>query len=117
MARLTKSEIYAIRWLSSQGKNIVEISNELKLSEQQVKRTVEKNHVTSKTKNNIKTTTEKTNKTNVKDLIITKTASKNINSVAVMTKEASEVSDAHRKSNNNTSISKAFKNSIYRPKQ
>lgn len=116
MARLTKSEVYAIRWLSSQGKNIEQIAAELKLSDQQVKRTVEKTHVTSKTKNTVKTATEKTN-SKAKDLIITKTAGKNINSVAIMTKEASEVSDAHRQSNNNVSISKAFKNSIYRPKK
>lgn len=116
MARLTKAETYAIKWLSSQGKNIDQIAEELKLTEQQVKRTIEKAHASSKTKNNVKTATEKAN-SKAKDLIITKTSGKNINSVAIMTKEASEVSDAHRQSNNNISISRAFKNSIYRPKQ
>lgn len=116
MAKLTKAETYAIKWLSSQGKDIDQIAEELKLTEQQVKRTIEKAHVSSKTKNNVKTATEKTN-SKAKDLIITKTSGKNINSVAIMTKEASEVSDAHRQSNNNVSISRAFKNSIYRPKQ
>lgn len=113
MPRLSKTEIYAIRWLNSQGKTIEQISNELKISDTQVKKTLEKNHVSSDTKNSIKTATEKTT-SKMKDLMITKTSSKNINSVAIMTKEASEISDANKKTNT-TSISKAFKNSIYRP--
>lgn len=117
MARLTKAETYAIKWLSSQGKNVDQIAEELKLTEQQVKRTIEKSHASSKTKNNVKTATEKANNSKAKDLIITKTAGKNINSVAIMTKEASEVSDAHRQSSNNVATSRAFKNSIYRPRQ
>lgn len=115
MARLSKTEIYAIRWLNSQGKNIIQIADELKLTEKQVQNTVEKNHVSNK-ETTIKNATEKANKKNtVTDLIITKTSNKKINSVAIMTKEASEVADANRNSNNNISISKSFKNSIYRP--
>lgn len=115
MPRLTKTEIYAIKWLNSQGKNSQEIAEELTLSDKQVQNVVEKNHVSTKQKTIKDATAKAGNKTTVKDLMITKTSNKNINSVAIMTKEASEVGDASKKLNNNTSISKSFKNSIYRP--
>jgi len=115
MPRLTKTEIYAIRWLNSQGKNLQEICEELKLLEKQVQSTLEKNHVSTDKKTNIKNATEKANKkTSVSDLMITKTSNKKISSVSIMTKEASEVSDANRQTNS-APISKSFKNSIYRP--
>jgi uncharacterized protein YoxC len=115
MPRLTKTEIYAIRWLNSQSKNLQEICEELKLLEKQVQAILEKNHGSATKNNNIKNATEKANKKPpVTDLMITNTSNKKINSVAIMTKEASEVSDAN-KHTNSPSMSKSFKNSIYRP--
>lgn len=115
MPRLNKIEVYAIRWLSSQGKDVKDISLELKIGEKQVQNILEKNHKTTDKELNIKNGSETvTNQPSVSSLMIKKTANKQNNSVSVMTKEASELSDANRQKNN-TSISKSFKNAIYRP--
>lgn len=113
MPRLTKTETYAIRWLAEQGKTPEQISEELNLPDKKVKNVLEKSHKSSSDKK-IKTATSKAN-TSSKDLMITKTANKRINSVAIMTKEASEVADANRQSTNNTTIQRSLKNAIYRP--
>lgn len=95
MPRLNKAQKYAICWLSSTGKTNAEISDELDIPIKQVNDTIAKNK--TNTDNNIKTHTKPVfKKPSVQDMIITRTAGKNNNGVAIMTKEASEAADALR---------------------
>lgn len=91
MARLSKIQIYAIRWLNSQGKNNEQIADELDISNTQVKKTLEQN-TSSKTDNEtIKTAKEPASRS--QKLMIRETANKKTKNVAIMTKEASEFND------------------------
>lgn len=109
MSKITNTKKYAILWLDSQGKNSKEISSELKISLDDIstvllsyknQNTENKNDVVSRIKTG--------------DLMITHTAGKKVNNVAIMTKEASEHSDANK--NNVPPKGREFNNSIYRPK-
>jgi predicted transcriptional regulator len=86
MTKITKSVSYAINWLVTQGKKAEEIATELKLTEEQV---------TAYLKKNTKALPIKSSPVNSKsrDLMIRHTRDKKNNSVAIMTKEASEVND------------------------
>jgi orotate phosphoribosyltransferase-like protein len=116
MSKLNKTQIYAIRWLDSQGMITNQIAEELNLLEKQIVSTLEK-YAQSKTP---ETEDLKTVKSSVvpgpkaKDLMITHTSGKKNNSVAIMTKEASEVGDEMKKrlkSNGRTDDQKG----IFRP--
>lgn len=104
MARLNKTQTYAISWLNHQGYTNEKIASELDLNVEQVKKAVEKLTQASSQK----TIPVKTQPVN----IINKTAGKGIGGVAIMTKEASEAGDVSYKDNKNPPINK----SIFRPK-
>lgn len=110
MARMSKANEYAINWLNSQGKNIEQISQELGLNTKQVQKFLEKTN-TLNSSNTIETKNAPV-KIKSSDLMIRHTAAKKNNSVAIMTKEASEMNDASKKSNSgNPNIQK----NIFRP--
>lgn len=107
MSKINKATIYAIKWLFSQGKTPKQISDELKISVKQVSSHIEENT------NEI---SENSNQApiNPKKLMITHTSGKKINNVAIMTGEASMLSD-HFKKNQKEIENKNIKG-IYRPK-
>jgi hypothetical protein len=106
--RLNKSQKYAIQWMLSQGQEIPQIVKELKIQTDVVSKFVEKYCSTLK-KDVIKTTS---GPLKTKDLMIRQTASKGNNTVAVMTKEASQTSDAFKKSIPSTAS--RYNNSIHK---
>jgi hypothetical protein len=111
MARLKKTEIYAISWLFSQNISPENIAQELNLGVDQVTKALEKTHPSEGQNSvNIKTKTSPS-KSKSKDLMITATSSKKSNNVSIMTKEASEYNDSIR--NKNTGDTNK---SIFRPK-
>jgi DNA-binding transcriptional regulator GbsR (MarR family) len=92
MARISKSNIYAINWLAQQNKTKEEIAEELKLSIDQVSKALEKFNASNKDGATIKTAHQPSSKS--KSLMINTTMGKKTNTVAIMTKEASEYNDA-----------------------
>lgn len=108
MSKLTKSNQYAINWLSSQGMDADSIASELKVAVDTVKDHIAKNQP-EKSKLKVKSSPVK-----AKDLMIRHTRDKKNNSVAIMTKEASEVGDESRKHILNNTANKINKN-IFRP--
>lgn len=92
--KLNRSQQYAIKWMVSQGDEVTQIVKELKISKDVVTKFIEKN-CQPNTKNSIQT---KSGPIKAKDLMIRQTASKGNNTVAVMTKEASQTGDAFKKS-------------------
>ena len=108
--RINKTLGYAISWLSSNGKSNSEIASELELTEKQVKNYLEKNTDTiTEKKLPIKTKPVKSS-----DLMIRHTRDKGINSVAIMTKEASSVNDEFKKKTSNAT-SRRNEDCIFRP--
>lgn len=105
MARLNKTQIYAIRWLNSQELSNDKIANELGINIEQVQKTLEK-HAKTSNKKSVPTKTAPVN-------IINTTAGKGINGVSIMTKEGSETGDKTKKS---ASIQNSIHKSIFRPK-
>lgn len=87
MANLTKTKEYAIRWLNSQGVDNSAIAKELKISVEQITSLI----------GNVDPGSLAESK--AKNLMITHTAGKKVNTVAVMTKEASELGDTARQNN------------------
>lgn len=83
--RITKQSAYAINWLASQGASIDTISKELNIPKKQLENYIIKNSIQIKKPKNIT------------DLAITRTRDKGTRSVAIMTKEASQLSDEFRK--------------------
>lgn len=106
MSRLSKTQIYAINWLSSENKSPEDIAQELDLNLEQVAKALEKASP-NKTSKKIKTGSEPAN------LMINKTSGKGNNGVTIMTKEASERNDASRSKTQPPS----HHNAIYRPKK
>ena len=106
--KLNKTQSYAIQYLLTQDKNALDISTELKLPVDIVQKYVEKNQIASK-ENNIPATTSKVT---ASDLMIRHTRDKKTNSVAIMTKEASELADASKQNN----TLKQNSDHIYRPR-
>lgn len=103
---------YAILHLRSEGMSDEDISKELGATTKKIKSLLKTDLVKKTEKDPIKTTSSKVNS---KDLMITKTESKKINSVAIMTKAASEINDEFRKNLGET-VSRTGKSSIFRPK-
>ena len=87
MKALSKSQVYAILYLKDvnnlQNENI---SQELNISQDRLQDFLDTDYLQL----------TKVKKLTSKDLMITETASKKNNSVAIMTKEASELNDANR---------------------
>lgn len=91
--KITKTVGYAINWLSSNGRSVSQIAEELKLTEDQIIGYIEKNKLSKKEELPIKTSSVKSSK----DLMIRHTRDKKTNNVAIMTGEASSVNDELRK--------------------
>jgi len=110
MSRINKTTIYAIKWLSSQGHDIESISNELSVSKKQVEahtglpQPVQPVHISQ----------EEPPKITPKNLMITQTSVKKTNNVAIMTGEASMLSDHIKK---NQKATPKHQTGIFRPKQ
>lgn len=115
MSRLSKIEIYAIQWLEHQNHSALEIATELKLTEKQVVKALEKVSGVNKP-GKIKTVTEPVAKQQKPSLFIMESQNKKNKGVAIMTKEASEKADVERSSTSNSTTNKRTSNSIFRPK-
>jgi len=90
MPKLNKTQKYAIQWLHSTGLSSDAIAKELNVTTEQVASLVPKVEiVASPTTATIPS---------AKDLMITHTSGKKINSIAIMTKEASQIGDESKKS-------------------
>lgn len=107
--RLNKIQKYAIEHLLNQGKTGLEISKELSISKEDVEKFIEK-HSKVTEDNSIPTTSAKVTS---KDMMITQTQNKKTNNVAIMTREASEMNDAFKK----TVTSSSKQDGIFRPKK
>lgn len=105
--KISKSNGYAISWLFSHNKTVEEISKELKLNLETIKSYIEKNPNLM-----TKDLPIKTGPATSKDLMIRHTRDKKTNSVAIMTKEASERNDASRDRFKNISNNKPH---IFKP--
>lgn len=105
MNKINKTQTYAVCWLNSLNKSVTDIADELKITEKQVLTILEKNTQSKSTDDEvIKTATSSvTSKITPKDLMISHTSAKKTNSVSIMTKEASELSDELRKNINGNS--------------
>lgn len=93
MAKLNRTQKYAILWLHSQSKNTLEISEELKLSEKQILGVTDQ---FINDKNSIPTTKSSASASRSKNLMITETSGKKNKSVAIMTREASMLNDEYK---------------------
>lgn len=83
MSKLSKSSIYAIKYLFSQGLTAEQISSEINLSVDNIQSVIESENLVKEPPT-------------AKDLMINQTAVKRTNSVAIMTKEASMMNDHNR---------------------
>ena len=102
MARITKPQTYAALWLRDQGKTNEEIAEELSITIKQVAGVMSK--YTQKAQPKQEVVISRTSK----DFMIRKTSANGNNTVAIMTKEASEMNDETKKKDfskakNNTS--------------
>jgi hypothetical protein len=95
MARISKIQTYAVNWLSQEGKTPDEISEELKISTDQVKKILEKNNNVNKNGSSIKTTQEPV-VSKSKNMMINTTMGKQSKTVSIMTREASEYNDSKK---------------------
>lgn len=88
MAKISKTQIYATHWLNHIGFTVEQISDEIGVSKKQIETTLSAN-----TEDQI--TNEQQSGTNItpKHMLITHTSGKKLNTVAIMTKEASSISD------------------------
>jgi hypothetical protein len=109
MPRTNRTQKYAALWLHSQGWDISKISNELDLTDTQIKRIVKE----VQSENKIKTASSVVSKDpNSKNLMITESQS-GTHKVSVMTKAASEVNE--QQSKKYMDIKKINENNIFRP--
>lgn len=111
LMKINKQVSYAIKWLVSQNNTTEQIAEELKLTVDQVSQFLEKNS-TPKTSE----LAVKSSKIKPKDLMIRHTRDKKNNSVAIMTKEASEVND-HLKNKSLSSTPNRNADCIFRPNE
>ena len=119
MSRLSKTQIYAIRWLESQKSTVPQIAKELKLKDSQIASTISRNKKEievekEKPSSAIKTKTSSTSHS--KNLMITNTSSKQMKNVAIMTAEASQYNDATRQSRQAQTPKPNQKQHIFRPR-
>jgi predicted transcriptional regulator len=110
--KINKTLGYAISWLATNGKSSADIATELDLTEKQIDNYLEKNSTNiSDKKLPIKTRPVKS-----ADLMIKHTRDKGINSVSIMTKEASSMNDDFKKKAS-SAFSKRHEDCIFRPKK
>jgi hypothetical protein len=107
MSKLNKIQIYAIRWLASQGTLQESIAAELDINIEQVIKTLEK-YGTSTQNNKIEAKQSPAKTSNM----ITETSGKKTKNVAIMTKEASQQHDSLKHKTQPINNDKA----IFRPK-
>lgn len=107
MSRVSTIQKYAILWLNSTGLDTSSISEEVKVTETQVKNVLKKNLPDNVEVANV------VKKSTSKDLMITESTSGK-NRVAIMTKAASEMNDESKKTNN-VKLAELAKPYIYRP--
>jgi len=105
MPKLSKTNSYAILWLNHIGKSVEEIVDELGVTAKQIKDTLPQD-----TNNDSQQALAPV----AKNLMITHTAGKKLNNVAIMTKDASSLVDEERKKNHFSSGRDSDKN-IFRP--
>lgn len=106
MPKLSKAAKYAVHWLNSTGLSNEDIATELSITVKQVDSVLDK-VVTEEPQ-------DKTAESKAKNLMITHTSGKKVNTVAIMTKEASEMGDAAR-INTPQKLTREVKG-IFRPK-
>lgn len=112
MAKLNKTQIYAIHWLKSQNKDIDFIAQDLNITNKQV------SNVLNKTADVLPPTKDDgavVNNINTKNLMITHTSGQKVNTVAIMTKDASSLGDKIKAESVKTSSRND--SSIFRPKK
>jgi hypothetical protein len=111
MAKLSKVQIYAIHWLNSQNKDIDFISKDLSLTTKQVSNTLSKHSdaISSNDDGSV------VNHINAKNLMITHTSGQKVNTVAIMTKDASSLGDKIKTESSSTS--NRNDGAIFRPKK
>lgn len=100
MTKISNIKKYAAHWLKHNGFNNEDIAKEIKIPVSDIKEIFEEHEKSASSSKS-------------KNLMITHTAGKKVNSVAIMTKEASELVDANR---NNITANREQKG-IFRPKQ
>lgn len=108
--KLEKTDIYAIYHLMDNGQDAKSIAKELSIGIKLVKDTISARPEIKNDK--IKT---KSSKVSSKDMMIMETSVKGNRSVAIMTKEASQINDAFRKNLDSHMSNRTSKNAIYRP--
>jgi hypothetical protein len=110
MAKLSKTQIYAIHWLNSQNKDIDFISNDLNITNKQVSNILSKHTDTPANDGGAVV-----DNINAKNLMITHTSGQKVNTVAIMTKDASSLGDKIK----SESVSTKNRNdsAIFRPKK
>jgi orotate phosphoribosyltransferase-like protein len=81
--KISKNNMYAIKYLVAQGLNSEQIASELNLNVDNIQSIIVSENLLSKAPT-------------AKDLMINKTAVKKTNSVSIMTQEASMVNDSNR---------------------
>lgn len=91
--KLSKSTMYAINWLYTNGKSIDEIALDLNLQPDTIKEHIEKHHVPNQPVLATKSEPVKSSK----DLMIRHTKEKHTNNVSIMTREASAYNDSAKK--------------------
>lgn len=107
MRKLSKNQQYAIMWLLSQNQDINHISEELNISLERVQSIVRQFSDPQQAKKQTESQTQK--------LMIRETSVKKNNSVAVMTKEASEYNDDRKKATSQGNKEHQDKDCIFRP--
>lgn len=112
MSKLNKTQRYAVQWLKSTGLSVEDISKELNITAKQISSVIP-NEIVEDTSNNTNTSSV----LSAKDLMITHTSGKKINSVAIMTKEASEIADSVKKQAPIADSNRDNKKCIFRPKK
>jgi hypothetical protein len=105
MANTSNSKKYAALWLNSQGKSPKEIAEELSMADESVEKILAEAPPPPQNDTAVVPI-------NSKNLMITHTSGKKSNTVAIMTREASELNDAKKKKIPDKPITKG----IYRPK-
>lgn len=112
MAKLSKTQIYAIHWLNSQNKDVDFIANDLSITNKQVSNVLNKSSSTATSSNDDGAVV---NNINAKNLMITHTSGQKVNTVAIMTKDASSLGDKIKAESITTK--NRNDNAIFRPKK
>lgn len=112
MAKLSKTQIYAIHWLNSQNKDMDFIAADLNITNKQVSNILSKVSDTPTTNGD---STDSTVSINAKNLMITHTSGQKVNTVAIMTRDASSLGDKIK--TESVPSKNRNDNAIFRPKK